>query len=363
MYKAVHFSSIKPGVVRIDNYGGLTVKVYAERTMDVKGRVAYLPLDSDTDAPEVLINKRDRSSVCYPKTGKTLYVCSESKVPRALLRNSDYKITINRENADYVVIPEQTPDEIGVRESNITFIVKSGDKMHIYYFLLEFSWGKDINSVNAQMIEQIKTAIQNRIVLEENESAEFYYIGNLVKNKIFFVRKCQELEEILTGEINDFGLGKNKYQIVLDTKLKIDPTNEISAEMLQIWSKMDDKTMLAKHIINSNWQKYPCTISAFIRDKSLEYWGGEQMKYVTKSIDYNHYRTYDSFRPNQEIEPEDWNLLQDYLMAKVGLGPEGGFEKERMDGIFHSVFYAACFKPCRISEPTLYQEIEARLKK
>jgi len=363
MYKAVHFNKANPGLVRLDNYDGITVKVYSERTSDLKGRVAYFPLDSNTESPEALINKKDKSNICYPKTGKTLYVCSESKVPRAILRNSDYKITINRENADFVVIPYQASEEISSREQNITLVVEKNDFTHIYYFELELSYRRNADSVDAALIEQIKKKILERIEVEEGATATFYFIGNLQKSKIYFVRKCQELEEILTDEITDSETKRLKFNPLLDINLKIDAINEINLEMLQIWSKMDDRIMLCKHIINSDWQKYPCTIAAFVEDRNLQWSGGEQMKYVLRSIDFEYYRYNNTFKPNQEIQPDDWNLLQDWIMLKNGLGSDGGFKVCRAsDGVEHLVRRAICVKPYKISEPTLYQEIEAKLK-
>ena len=138
MYRAIHFKSINNGLVRLDNYDNVTVKVWGEKTQDLKGKV------------------------CYPKTGKTLYVCSESKVPRALLRNSDYKITISRDNADYVVIPYQDSEEIASREQNITLVVEKNDFTHIYYFSLELSYRRDADSVDSALIEKIKNL--NRVI-------------------------------------------------------------------------------------------------------------------------------------------------------------------------------------------------------
>lgn len=166
----------------------------------------------------------------------------------------------------------------------------------------------------------------------------------------------------MTDEFFDEETKRRKYNPVLDTRLRIEATTEINPEMLQIWSKENDKNMLCKHIIGSEWQKYPCTIAAFIQEFSLQYYGGEQMKYVLKSIDFEYYRYNDGFKPNQEIQPEDWNLLQDWIMMQNGLSPDGGFIVERDNGINHLTRHAICFKPYRISEPTLYQEIEAKLK-
>lgn len=362
MYRAIHFKSINNGLVRLDNYDNITVKVWGEKTQDLKGKVAYFPLDSDTEPPEVIINKADLSKLCYPKTGKTLYVCSESKVPRALLRNSDYKITINRDNADYVVIPYQDSEEIASREQNITLVVEKNDFTHIYYFSLELSYRRDADSVDSALIEKIKKAILDRVSPDTDATATFCYIGNLKKASIYFVKKCKELEEILTDKLSDPETGRKIFNPVLDINLKIEATNDINLEMLQIWSKMDDKNLLCKHIINSKWQDYPCTVSAFVEEASISYWGGEQMRYVLKSIDFDYYRRNHAFRPNQEIQPEDWNLLQDWIMVQHGFGPDGGFKVRRAEGIGRLVRRAICVKPYKISEPTLYQEIEAKLK-
>lgn len=180
MYKVVHFNKVNPGLVRLDNYDGITVKIYSEKMSDLKGKVACLPLDSDTKSPEEIIKRIDCSHLCYPKTGKTLYVCSESKVPRALLRNSDYKITINRENADYVVVPDQSEEDIASREQNITLVTEDNNGfIRIYYFQLELSYRRNVDSIDAAMIEKIKKAILERVDIDEDTVATFYSIGNL----------------------------------------------------------------------------------------------------------------------------------------------------------------------------------------
>jgi len=362
MYQVIKFTSLTPGTITLDNYGGIRVKIHGERTKDIKGRDAYLPLDANTKKPREMIGLKDRSNRCYPKTGKTLYVCKESHVPRALLRNSDYKITINRDNADFVVIPAPEEEDVSSRKFNIAYLIQGPDIADLYYFTLNYPWGHDDDKADTEDIPKIKEAIKKRFPLLEDYTATFFGNDALSLQTMYFLKSCQEVEDVLTGNIFDQELGRDKYEIVLDTQLNIDATTEISAEMLQIWSKMEDKNMLAKHIIGSNWQKYPCTISVFLKDNYVYAWGGEQMRYVTKSIDFEYYGYNEAFKHNQVIQPEDWNLLQDWIMLKAGMKPEGGYKVQRGEGLARFARYAECIKPFKISEPTTYQEIEARLK-
>ena len=364
MSQAIKFTQLIPGTVILDNYGNVKVRTHGESTKDIKGKVAYLPLTDNDKNPRNLIGLKDSSRLCWPKTGKTLYVCKESHVPRALLRNSDYKITINRDNADFVVIPAPTEEEVSTRVFNIAYLVQNSGKLNmLYYFTLNYPWGHDEDKANPEDVTKIKEEIKRRIPTGEDETSQFFGKDELELQTMHFFKDVQEYEDILTDAIYDSETGRPRYKIVLDTELNIDSTNEITPEMLVIWSKMnDDKNILAKHIIGSNWQKYPCTIAVLLNDMNIMFYGGEQMKYVMKSIDYDYYKYNGTFKPNQLIQPEDWNMLQEYVMLKAGMKPEGGFKVQRGSGLGKFVHYAECVKPCKITEPTLFQEIEARLK-
>ena len=363
MYQAIKFTELIPGTVTMDNYGNIRIRTYGEITKDIKGKVAYLPLTNNVKKPRELIGGKDSSGSCWPKTGKTLYVCKDSHVPRALLRNAEYKITINRDNADFVVIPAPREEDVSTRMFNIIYTIQGPKHLALYYFTLNYPWGHDEDKANLEDVEPIKEEIKKRIPADEDESFQFFGTDELNLQTMYFLKDIQEYEDILTDAIRNPETDRDKYSIVLDTELNIDSTSEITPEMLQIWSKMDgDRHILAKHIIGSNWQKYPCTVSVIIDDMNMCFYGGEQMRYVTRSIDFDYYRYNKTFRHDRLIQPEDWNMLQDWIMLKTGMKPEGGFKIQRGSGIGKFVHYAECVKPCRISEPTLFQEIEARLK-
>ena len=361
MYKAIRFDKLVPGAVTIDNFHGVRINLYGERTLDIKGKVMYLPLDNKTRTPQEMVRDKNRSSRVVPKTGQTLYICKESHIPRKLLRNSDYKITINRDNADSVVVPTPSDEDVATRKYNILYIV-TGATTSVYYFVLNYNFGHTDDEADPDDVQKIKDAIKKRIYVAENESADFFCYDNLNVSTMYFLKKCQEIEDILTGAIYDEETKRDRYKIAIDTQIRLEPTNEIDMEMLQIWEKMDDLNMLCKLIIGSNWQKYPCTISAFLGDSSVKYYGGEQMRYIKESLDFSYYNEYGRFRPNREVQPEDWNLLQNWLMVKAGVGENGGFKRKERSSPMNLVHYAEVYKPCKITEPTLFQEIEARLK-
>lgn len=358
MYRAVHFTNLYSGKVIFDNYGGMKAKVYSENTMDVKGKVAYLALDTSTQEPWTILNGKDNSYHCWPKTDKVLYIAKESRVPRMILRNSDYKITINPNNADYVVIPANYEDDVPKREFNIAYIASKDKDVLLYYFTFDYSWSAKVQH-DAASVEKIKKVILDKLNYGDDWNQEFYYFDQLPTTYVYFVKRCPEVESILTD--NTFN-----YKVIIDTRLRIDSPIGINIDSLKIWGKMSmtsEREMVAKAIIGSSWKEYPCTIAAFIDHYNLDYYGGEQLAYVKKSIGYDYYRNHYKFRADREVQPNDWNLLQEWLMSLVGLDEKGGFISYQLsDSALLLTRHAKCFKPVYISEPMLFQEIEARLK-
>ena len=352
-FRAIHFSELYSGSINIDRYDRVSIRTWLESTRDVKGRIAYLPLNDFQYDIRDCIDDNDKSDDLWPKTGKTIWISKESHVPRALLRNSDYKITIDKDKADYIIVPEQTDDEVSVRKADIICIYKCAFTKLYYFTISEGYYNKKLSDNN---IDAVKAALKERFAINsETEELEIIYNSEFEQTPAYFVKKCPEIEEILTGNMTK--------EYVVDTRVRITAPTEMTAEALQIWSKMDDgREMMAKAVIASDWQEHPCTTCVFINSMGLYWAGGEQMKYVKKSVNYEYYDRHGSFPPGLEVQPKDWNTLQDWLMLRAGMGPEGGFKIQRGEGDTKFVRYAECIKPLHITEPMLYQDIEARLK-
>lgn len=355
LFRAIHSMDFWPGAIYLRK-SGTTVKVYAKNNNDLRGRTAYLPLSVGSEPIQTLY-AMNHSGIVWPRTGQTLFISKESKVPRAIVRNSSYKITIDPNNADYVVIPSVREDDVVEREARIAYIVTKADKsVSVHYFDVQLDWSRPL--IDDDALKEIKDEIMARIPVDDEDKTEFYYFDRLQNFKIYFIKNCPEIEKILAED-------ENAYKIVFDYKLRLESPVDLTVDTLKIWDKMiGSKEMLAKTIIGSNWQKYPCTMCVYIRSHQLEWYGGEQMKYILRCIDFYKFKENESFPYNMEVQPEDWNLLQEWIMSRVGLSKDGGF-KPMKDRNYPLDFtrVATCYKPVYISEPTLFQEIQARLKK
>jgi len=357
-FRAIHFDRLFSGSVGIDYQGDINIRSWEEKSRDIKGRVAYLPLDyySRQSVKECLAAE-DNSSAVWPKTGKKLWICKESRIPRALLRNSDYKITIDKENADYIVVPELTDDEVSQRVDDLIYIRTNSVGTSLFY--LTFNRGYEYQNSKEktdEILPKIEAALKEKFCIFEDEDVlELIHHPEYDMTTVYFVKNTPEIEQILTGNmVKDY---------IVDTRIRITAPTEMTAEALQIWSKMEDgREMMAKAVIASDWQNHPVTTCVFLNAYNLRYYGGEQLRYVQKCVNYAYYERNSTFPAELIVQPEDWNLLQDWLMLRAGMGPEGGFKVQRGEGDTKFIRYAECIKPLHISEPMQFQDIEARLK-
>ena len=165
LFRAIHSMDFRPGKILLGK-SGATVKIYTGNNNDLRGRTAYLPLSVGSE-PAQTLHAMNHSGVVWPRTGLTLFISKESKVPRAIVRNSSYKITIDPNNADYVVIPSvMEEDDVIEREARIAYIVTKADKsISVYYFNVQLEWSRQ--SIDDDALKEIKDEIMARISIDD----------------------------------------------------------------------------------------------------------------------------------------------------------------------------------------------------
>lgn len=100
-YEIVDLDSLYVGTVNIDSYGALRIRECPYRSKDVKGKVAVF-YDQRASNPYGAIRSRSRN---YCNSSSSIYISKEVKTARDLFRNTGYKIVLDRDKADKIVVP------------------------------------------------------------------------------------------------------------------------------------------------------------------------------------------------------------------------------------------------------------------
>ncbi len=298
---------------------------------------------------ENFYDKLDRpvySFMVKPNHDQTLFVSKESKMPRALLRGSDYKITIDKNKADFVVVPH--PGEIIERKVNL--VVATDDIIHCVKFIKKYGCPK----IDEELVESIKKAFERRYTLLSS-SKVFVSDSPDQCRLVYFVKKCTEYESMLDS--------MNEKRYCYDERCRFTPTTEINPENLEFLVRCKDGNIFEKMVLGSDWQEYPLTVCAVIY-MNMHYHPGEKLKLVTNAI---HYQDYINDKYDYVISAKDWNMFQQWLMFHYGLDDQkGGFltvdvYKDFSKKCRKDTSARVAVKPVFIEQPTSYQAIRKML--
>ena len=325
------------------------------------GKDAYIsPDEGYWHIPSRMLMANAYNRVTTNSLRSSLFISSSCKLPRDLVRNSGYKIVRDKDKADYVVIPAIKSPRTSQYEFNIGFIVNGT------LALISISRTDGHEKFDDSDIESIKEVIEKRYEKNGYKVDEFIHNDNLVPFSVQFLQKCEEYEELFyTVAANS----RPAISYVLDTSVQLVGSNTISVETLEIWSRMNERDILEKSIINSDWQKYPCTMAVFMKTEKPGWTvnPGQQFRWLLKQIDYDEFQESNTFS-NKIVTPEDWNMLQKWIMYRFGLSENGGFipiDKSNhmlsMDFRYHNlVMSRLCIAPMMISEPESFKNLQAR---
>lgn len=274
-----------------------------------------VPLLSNSYSPTWLID--DRTAIftgCV--NSEVLYIDPKSRIPRDLLRNSGYKITISPEKADCIIIPEMKNHHY---MEDIYHLYAYNPESKILYMLdLKDKYGCFLDSDDS--CEQTNRLIEDKI----NElfgtpgiPMEIYCRENSYDAiKIYFVKPIESFLDIIEDKYPD-------REYCFDSKVCFTPTNDISIETLEIWSHLEDETIIEKCLCGCDWHTYPLTLRTFIwAEYGKRFFKGSASRALRMVLDAIHY--FDEYEvEDMNVCPEDWNMLQTWIMYRLGTKDNG----------------------------------------
>lgn len=297
---------------------------------------AYI-MEEATNAPDMYIDSYSRGSIDVLKS-PVVYVSPSSKISRDSLRRSGYKIVLDPKKAVTTIIPYM---EESLKFNFDMLVVKGADVLLISY-KRPYQTGVPISDDELKRlkdyIETIWQAFDDNTLFKDTNGTLYL----MPRNEMF--------ESLAQGEAED-------CNFVYDTNVKLQASIDITPETLLIWSSENNNDLLCKLILNSNWQEYPFTVRTFIFhcSHSLQYYHTSSFEVLRKALQLN------SDSPDFIITPKDWNMLQDYIMLRLGVPKEGGSVapsaySELHYGYKKIIGERVYVRPFRLKEDTRYQD-------
>lgn len=279
----------------------------------VTNKVAtYIP-DEDWDAIQCLYHETEDVSFV---SGAKLFVASECKISRDTFRTSGYTITRDKNKADVIVIPDV------LRQNYYSYICNFAAKKEGNLYLINVNkcgWDSPVfDDSDVYFIRKYLT--DNGFELDETQKSRIM---------VWFLPKCEEINEVLTGNVLP-------TVYIQESLVPVTPSTTISPETLTFWENVNDNNLLARTICTSDWMKYPITLLCFlVFFKGDVNWCRFSVGDAKSSINnfrrildrigyqYNYYKSW--VFSDRYISPEDYEMLQSFLYAKLGVADKGGF--------------------------------------
>ena len=147
------------------------------------------------------------------------------------------------------------------------------------------------------------------------------------QKSVFFIPDVQEYEELLLGT-------QSPIPYLYETRLDYTPVTTITPELLWIWRREDKDELVVKNMMNTDWGKYPFTITMFSickfgRHPVSKFIGSSRIIADTLGLaDAYDNLVYGGQKKNgslYEISPEDMKMLQDWIFKELGIEGDSGF--------------------------------------
>lgn len=292
----------------------------------------------------------------------TVYISQKSKIPRDLVRRT-YKITLSPEKADLIVMPV-LKEAFEMKYNYIAYDSVTKDAYIItFYRDYVHSEEKRCDAVEEANIkrEALAKIMSGLPGTRFDDEINWLHDDGGLERKVFFISDYPEYHYIL----NNTYPGK-KY--IFDTNLVLEGGTDISVETLDVWRRIPrtDSQLFEKSILSSNWNKYPFTLCVFLEEMRRG-WGGQQFMYLLNAINYYEFDFSSTSYPN-EIQPDDWNMMQKYLLHKKDMSEEGGYDKDfNMEDLTYNssdclLRHRVVTRPFFIDKPMTLQKIKEAMK-
>lgn len=350
-YQFADFEYLYVGSLNFDSWGNIRESSSCIRNRSSMNKMACFADKAKVELPHYVI--QDNTS-WYINAGEKIWVAPKCRVPRDVFRNSGYHLVRNIEDANTIIIPEINNDYL-VYYGNL--IVSDPARKAVCIYTVNRNEGtrqpayyKDLNGD----FEALKKKFEYR-------DATILTADFDKKIAVELLPKVEEWKALLT---NQYPARKYMMELTVPVEYPV----EISVETLSLWKRANDMNMLAKAIVASNWKEYPATLLYLLTTEkdTIHNYGGPQMKLVLDQIHYDKYGDPDDILKDEIIQPKDWNMLQAFIMAELGLPENGGFiskDTYRDNDYTGLIQKRYAVKPLYIKEPMLFDNLIATAEK
>jgi len=300
----IDYDELCMGTIDFDYGGSTTVHRSLYRTRETRGKSAIL---CDNEIVNLSYEMHNLYGVKhYNYAIKKIFVASDVKVPRELYRKNGYEIKRDPDDADVTILPYL---EKRLPRFEYDVAVYEPERKRLSLLALPREDGKMLELSQAQ-IDAITTRFGGALV-----SADFG------PHYAFMLPKCQEYFDLIQNTYPT-----RKYMFEDDFDLEDVPVT-ISPETLLLWEKIDSSNLLRKTILNSDWRDYPVTLCAFLRlnFRSINSCNDVAFKNVCRQIRYDSDMSVVDLVRGTTVEPKDWNMLQSYILKKMGVDGDKAF--------------------------------------
>mgnify|MGYP007068176097 CR=1 FL=1 len=280
--------------------------------------------------------------------GTSLHVCPECSISRDMLRNSGYVIKMKPDGADYIVIPRFESDV-----PKLHFNVAASCRNTMLFLT--------VTRAGDRVSDSIPDFITDDMICNFLKSLD-YDVKYIFRNRCLceFVPYVRMFETLLDMPFSN-------RPVVTEDRVQLIPTSKICVETLDVWKNINDAELLGRLISGSDWENYPVTLCVFLSEyKPYMQWPTSRyFRYVLDSIGYNSNDTLLGMLSQRIVQPDDWDMLQSFIMHDLGVPEAGGYismNAARRNSLLRFCRSATAVKPSRISTPTLFSEIREKNK-
>lgn len=353
MWQKISYKRVRRGVVNIDNYGHCSYREYRVSPGPYLGKDAYY---NEDDSDEIKYRLSYDTVIPTPTGNQKVYVANNCRLPRALLRGSDYKIVLDPDKANYIIAP--FPGE------NITkheFQIASFDSSEETLMMWSISKAYGTQDTSEKMIEDVLDCIKRSI---GKYNLQFIYFGMLETHVMSFLKKSDVYLDMLNRKRVSFSSG-SFYGFIYDSEVRYTPTNIIDIDFLEFIKRCNEQDVVEKAVVGSNWKEYPLSLCTALYMRSNKYARGSAFKLVQETIHFETFWVYDGrWEHNPIVSANDWNLCQRWLMRCNGVDEEKGGVTQydggtygRKNDLARYIRKRTLIKPYFIEDDTPYNDL------
>lgn len=275
---------------------------------------------------------------------KRLYICPECSIPRDLLRNSGYSITLSRNSADAVVVPD-----FWENTARLYFNVAAEQNGSLFLFTIARKYDYYSKGIPENItFDTVKTFLAER---------GFSILGDCIGKDM----TCDVVPHV--NIYNDLIADPHLWlKCVTESNVERKPTIVICPDTLNIWLHMTDYAMMEQSIIGSDWGEYPTTLCLMLFLKTGIYNAKtEKFRNLLRQIGYIETSSVMGLVKGRIIQPKDWNMMQDFMAMRLGIDSSGGYlplsSMRKLDVFQYLLRTAIAVKPKHIDRPMTFENI------